>query len=136
MKAGLNHGDSPARRAEEEVREAENAFAATLAARDLAAFLGFVSLDAVFSGESGPHCGRDAVGEAWAPFFRETEAPFSWMAGEVLAREDGRCALSSGPVFNPRGVRVGTFTSLWRREADGRWRVVHDRGEAWPDDSQ
>jgi ketosteroid isomerase-like protein len=24
--------------------------------------------------------------------------------------------------------QVGTFTSIWRRESDGRWRIVFDKG--------
>ena len=37
-------------------------------------------------------------------------------------------AHSSGPVFNPKGERVATFNSIWRRESDGRWKVVFDKG--------
>jgi ketosteroid isomerase-like protein len=37
-------------------------------------------------------------------------------------------ALSSGPVRDASGRRVGTFNSVWRREGDGRWRVVFDKG--------
>jgi ketosteroid isomerase-like protein len=44
----------------------------------------------------------------------------------VLA--SGTLALSSGPVYDPDGKRAGTFNSTWRKEADGRWRVVFDKG--------
>jgi ketosteroid isomerase-like protein len=26
------------------------------------------------------------------------------------------------------GLRVGTFNSVWRLEADGKWRIVFDKG--------
>lgn len=39
-----------------------------------------------------------------------------------------RLALTSGPVLGPRGERIGTFDSVWRREAGGRWRVLFDEG--------
>ena len=45
---------------------------------------------------------------------------------EVLA--SGTLALSSGAVRDPAGKRIGTFNSIWRRESDGRWRVVFDKG--------
>jgi ketosteroid isomerase-like protein len=35
---------------------------------------------------------------------------------------------ASGPVLAPDGTRIGTFNSVWRREADGSWKVVFDRG--------
>ena len=44
------------------------------------------------------------------------------------ALDSGSLAYSSGPVFDPKGKRVATFNSVWRREADGTWRVVFDKG--------
>lgn len=113
------------------VRQAESAFAATMAARDLEAFMAFVSRDAVFLGETVIHFGHDAVRAAWAAYFEGSTAPFSWQADEVLVLRAGDCALSRGPVLDALGRRVGTFTSVWRKESDGQWRVIHDRGEAW-----
>jgi ketosteroid isomerase-like protein len=40
----------------------------------------------------------------------------------------GSLALTSGPVHDPEGKLIGTFTTIWRHEADGRWRVVFDKG--------
>jgi ketosteroid isomerase-like protein len=37
-------------------------------------------------------------------------------------------ALSKGPVYDPRGTLVSTFTSVWRLEKDGKWRIVFDMG--------
>jgi hypothetical protein len=31
-------------------------------------------------------------------------------------------------VFDPKGERVGTFNSIWRRDGDGKWKVVFDKG--------
>jgi hypothetical protein len=31
-------------------------------------------------------------------------------------------------VFDPQGKRIGTFNSIWRRETDGRWHVIFDKG--------
>jgi len=45
---------------------------------------------------------------------------------EVL--DSGTLALSTGPVHDPGGKRIGTFSSIWRREADGSWRIVFDKG--------
>jgi ketosteroid isomerase-like protein len=45
---------------------------------------------------------------------------------EVL--ESGTVAMSSGPVRDPAGTRVGTFNSVWRREPDGNWKIMVDNG--------
>ena len=41
--------------------------------------------------------------------------------------DSGRLGLSSGPVFDPAGERVGTFNSVWRR-TEGEWKIVFDKG--------
>ena len=111
-----------------EVRAREIAFAATMSDRDLGAFLAFVSPEAVFFAGNTPLRGRDAVEEAWSPFFDGEEAPFSWSPDVVQVLESGSLALSSGPVLNTSGEVVGRFNSIWRRDSDGVWRVIFDKG--------
>jgi ketosteroid isomerase-like protein len=110
-----------------EVREAETAFAATMASRDRAAFAGYVADDAIFFGDAVLR-GRSAVVDGWAMYFVGARAPFSWAPQTVEVLESGTLALTSGPVRNPDGRQIGTFNSIWRRDADGRWRVVFDKG--------
>lgn len=111
----------------QQVRDAENAFAATMAARDLQAFAGFLADDAIFFGNSAAR-GKNAVVEAWKGFYQGEQAPFSWRSETVEVLDSGQLAHSSGPVFDPQGRRVATFNSIWRREADGSWKVVFDKG--------
>jgi len=109
------------------VRAREVAFAKTMAERDHAAFTSFVADEAIFFGQT-PLRGRQAVAEGWKRFYEGTEAPFSWTPERVEVVASGTLAMSSGPVFDPKGVRVGTFNSTWRLEKDGEWRVVLDIG--------
>jgi ketosteroid isomerase-like protein len=111
-----------------EVRAAETSFARTLASRDRAAFASYVAEEAVFFGNGGALRGRPAVVAGWAMYFDQPQAPFSWEPDTVEVLESGTLALTSGPVRDPGGTRIGTFNSIWRREADGRWRVVFDKG--------
>jgi ketosteroid isomerase-like protein len=109
------------------VRAREEAFAKTMAGRDHAAFATFVADEAVFLGRTELR-GRAAVAAGWKPYFEGKEPPFSWRPERVHVVDSGTLAVSQGPVFGPDGARIGTFTSTWRLEKDGEWRVVLDSG--------
>ena len=111
-----------------QVFEAERGFAQSMADRDFAAFAAHVADDAIFFGPEGAQRGKAAVLAAWRPFFDGPAAPFAWRPETVEVLDSGMLAHSSGPVLDPAGKRVGTFNSVWRREPDGRWRVVFDKG--------
>lgn len=112
----------------DQVRDAERAFAATMTARDHAGFGAHLAEDAVFFDGDQPIRGKAAVQAAWKAFFERSTAPFSWEPETVEVLDSGTLAHSSGPVFDPEGNRVATFNSIWRRDADGVWRVVFDKG--------
>ena len=110
-----------------EVRQAEQAFARSMADRNLAAFASLLSKEAVFFSDKVLR-GKTAVIAGWKPLFEQPEAPFSWEPAEVEVLDSGTLAISSGPVRNREGKQVGVFNSIWRRESDGRWRVIFDKG--------
>lgn len=118
----------PVAQAERAVRAAEEAFAQSMADRDLEAFASFVSEEAVFFAGDQADRGKSAVLQRWSPYFEGETAPFSWAPDVVAVLPSGHLALSSGPVFDPAGTRVATFNSTWRLEEDGSWRVVFDKG--------
>jgi ketosteroid isomerase-like protein len=113
---------------EAELRAAETAFAKTMADRDAAAFATFLSPEAVFFGRSGETRGKEAVAQSWAGLFEGPLAPFSWRPEVAVVLASGQLGLTSGPVFNPEGKQTGTFNSVWRREPDGAWKIVFDKG--------
>lgn len=126
--SALAQGDLAALR--DQVRDTERAFARSMAERDHPAFVRFLAEEAVFfSGPGQVLHGRDAVAAGWKPYFTAAAAPFSWEPDEVEVLASGTLALSSGPVRDPSGKQVGRFNSIWRREPDGRWRIVFDKGE-------
>ena len=110
------------------VEAVERAFAKTMADRDHEAFSTFLSDETIFF--SGPMVlrGKEAVAQSWSVFFEGPEAPFSWEPEVVEVLDSGTLALSSGPVRNAEGAVVATFTSVWRQEAPGVWRIVLDKG--------
>ena len=113
------------------VRQAEIAFADSMAQRDFDAFQSFLAEDAVFFGGSGAAHGKQAVADRWASYFEEEAAPFSWAPEHVEVLASGDLGFSSGPVYNSSGRRTATYHSVWRLEEDGRWRIVFDKGARW-----
>jgi ketosteroid isomerase-like protein len=112
-----------------QVEATERAFAKTMADRDLAAFKRFLSQETVFFSGPTPLRGPDAVAAWWQRYYEKPQAPFSWEPKQVEVLDSGTLALSTGPVHDPQGKLIGTFTSVWRLEAPGVWRIVLDKGD-------
>ena len=110
------------------VEAREIAFAKTMADRDFDAFLNFISPEAVFFSGNEPKRGHDAISKAWASYYEGETAPFSWYPDVIEVLESGRLAISSGPVRAATGEIMGRFNSIWRKDEDGQWRVVFDKG--------
>ena len=111
-----------------QVADTERAFAKTMADRDHAAFASFLSDETIFFSGAKALRGKQQVADAWKRFYDGPAAPFSWQPEVVEVLDSGTFALSSGPVRNPQGKLVATFTSIWRLEAPGTWRIVFDKG--------
>jgi ketosteroid isomerase-like protein len=111
----------------EQVRKTEIAFARTMADRDHAAFTKFLAEDTIWLGRSVMR-GSKAVAEGWKRLYEGKEAPFSWEPERVEVNDSGTLGLSTGPVRDPAGKRVGTYNSIWRRGADGKWTIIFDNG--------
>src|SRR5262245_8750048 len=111
----------------QQVRATEIAFAKTLADRDVAKFRSMIAADVIWLADR-PLRGPDQVVTNWRKFFDSPQPPFSWSPEIVEVQEGGKLALSTGPVLNAAGKRVATYTSIWRREPSGEWKIIFDRG--------
>ena len=92
------------------------------------AFASFIADDAIFSPGPNTLRGKAAVLAAWSRYFEGEQAPFSWRPETVVVSAAGQLAATKGPVFDPSGKPIAEFRSTWRREPDGRWKVVFDDG--------
>lgn len=113
---------------EKQVADTERAFAKSMADRDHTAFTSFLAEDTVFFTGPTPLRGKAAVAAGWKRFYEKPAAPFSWAPEQVQVLDSGALALSTGPVFDAGGKKVASFTSIWRREAPGVWRIIFDKG--------
>ena len=48
----------------------------------------------------------------WKALYEVPKAPFSWEPETVEVIDSSDLAVSRGPVFNPEGKRIGTFTKI------------------------
>jgi ketosteroid isomerase-like protein len=111
----------------EQVRATEIAFAKTLADRDVKAFTRMIAPDVIWLADATLR-GPEQVLTRWQKYFDAAPPPFSWAPEIVEVQAGGKLALSTGPVLGPDGKRIATYTSIWRREPDGQWRIIFDRG--------
>ena len=127
LAAPIAPGAAPQEALADQVRATEIAFAKTLADRDLKKFVGMIAPDVIWLADEPLH-GPDEVLTRWRKFFEGPRAPFSWSPEIVEVQAGGTLALSTGPVLGADGRRVGTYTSIWRREKSGEWKIIFDRG--------
>ena len=115
---------------EKQVWDTELAFAKTMADRDFQAFTEFLAEDAIFLGNKSAARGKQAVAKRWAKFFKKDKAGFAWKPEKVEVLDNGTMALSTGPVWDDIG-RFSTYTSIWRKDDSGQWKVIFDKGDSY-----
>jgi len=113
---------------EQQVAKVERAFAQTMADRDFKAFATFIDQDAIFLAGKQAAKGKAAVLTRWEKYFEAEAAPFSWRPETVVVLADGNLALSTGPVFNKQGKLTAFYTSTWRKQSNGVWKIIFDKG--------
>jgi len=125
---GVGRARMPNADLRQQVIDHERAFAATMAQRDIDGFSRYVAREAVFMSGTESLRGREAVMNGWRRYFDGPRAPFAWEPEQVEVLASGTLAYSTGPVRDAAGRRIGSFNSVWRLEAPGRWTIVFDRG--------
>ncbi len=111
------------------LRDADRAHAATT---DAEGFLGFYSDDAFWLYTGQPVMdGKSEIGAWFAPAFARTEFVVGWEPTRVYVGPSGDMGYTSGDWHaswkdgdgQPQEL-TGTYLSVWRREADGTWKIV------------
>lgn len=141
--AGASGGDAartegatalPRAAAEASLRAADSALQAAVAAKDAARTAALYAMDAVLLPVAEPVVtGRPAIQAEWTKVFGipgfDNSARLTKV--EVAASGDlgytrGTYATTMAGTDGRSTTEVGKWVSVWRREADGQWRVVAD----------
>ena len=118
----------------------EASFARAVASKDPKVFTTFWSEDAaIFPPGEGLVTGREKILESWSPLLKDPDASLTWKPRRVEVSRSGDLGYTYGSYEsrhkgsdgNPV-VRTGHYVTIWRKEADGRWRAVLDIGSADP----
>ncbi|HEV8509239.1 MAG TPA: DUF4440 domain-containing protein [Gemmatimonadales bacterium] len=114
------------------VRSADIAWAQAFSRKDLAGYLAFVDSAAAIQQPNGPTVtGREAIRTLIEGFYALPNLRGTWHPAQVEAARSGDLAYSTGAYEltfdDPSGKPVterGRYLEVWRRHADGRWRMV------------
>jgi uncharacterized protein (TIGR02246 family) len=121
-------------RARRAVASADSAWAAAAAAHDLEASVNAMADDGVmFPPDQAPVVGRTAIKEYMAAAYAIPGFSVQWTTGEIKVASSGDLAYSFGRsryTVPDSGGTIRTIhakgVTVWRREADERWRCVAD----------
>ena len=116
------------------IRIADLELAKAVADRSLKSFVALVDDDAIFFGKEVSR-GKNAVSKAWLPFFTDRTLFLKWYPTDVEISSSGDLGYSIGEYErigkdasgNPATV-TGNYVSIWRKQRDGRWKIVLDIG--------
>lgn len=114
----------------------ELSFAQSVVDHDNAAFAAHVHTDAAFnSGHPQPKRGRDLIVRDWGDIIAGKGLKLLWYPSRVTIAGPGDVAWSSGPALFEWTERepaqrfaIGTYHSVWHKDADGVWRILFDEG--------
>lgn len=120
---------------------ADEAFAAATAEYRLEGWVGAYDSAGIQMAPDDPYTpGIPAIRAAMAPVFADSTFNLSWTPTMAFASEDGTLGYTLGTWvstrYNAEGkgqVVTGKYVTIWRKQADGSWKVVFDGGN--PDSS-
>ena len=116
------------------IKIADLELAKSVADRSLQTFVSLVDDDAVFFGK-GVARGRNAVSKVWLPFFTDRTLFLKWYPTQVEVSSSGDLGYTIGEyerigkdASGSSATVTGNYVSIWRKQPDGRWKIVLDIG--------
>lgn len=122
--------------AERAIREADVQFSEAAGKRDVEGFKKFLAADATTLRPDAPVIhGRDAFAERWTPLLSNPALKIRWEPLEARVAPGGDFGYTIGRYEITRTeaqatqiVSTGKYVTIWQKQSDGSWKVVHDSG--------
>jgi ketosteroid isomerase-like protein len=123
---------APARRA---LEDADHAFNQATASRRTDGWMEFMAEDGALIRGAGTLQGQPAVRDAITKMFADTSFTLTWEPLQVDVGSGGDLGYTVGhwvarfrDAKGAPGSNTGRYLTVWKREADGSWKVVQDIG--------
>ena len=125
---------------EKEIRALESAMMAAAAEKGAAGYMSFYAEDAVeLPSGSQMLLGKESIGKTMT-FLDDKNNRLTWSPVHVDVSASGDLAYSFGAYeFRSIGkdgkpsIEHGKYTTVWKKQKDGKWKVVLDMGNATPE---
>jgi len=138
-KRAANRVASGADQARTAMIQTDRDFAKTGAARDIEGFMSFVANDVRLFPEGTMATGKPALRAMWEGGFKDPNWSIHWapIAAEACSSGDLGYTTGSYETRSPGSdgkpvIRRGSYVTIWRKQADGTWKVALDIGSAAP----
>jgi ketosteroid isomerase-like protein len=113
--------------------EADRAFNRATTARRTDGWMEFIAEDGAMIRSTGTITGRAAIRQAMAKAFADTSFSLTWEPDQADASADlgytnGHYRARFRDDKGNEAVRTGRYLTVWKKQADGSWKVVRDIG--------
>jgi uncharacterized protein (TIGR02246 family) len=116
------------------VMETDAAWLKAVQAKDAAGAASYYAEDGRIMPQGMPIAqGREAIQQVWSEMFKMPDVSLSWENSETQVSSGGDLAYNIGKYDmsfkDPKGKPVvdkGKFVVVWKKQADGNWKVVAD----------
>ncbi len=132
-----NQSSSPSAGAEV-LMQADRDFAKATAERRLEGWVGYFAEDGV-SLANQPAVGREAIRATFKPLFDNASFRLEWAPVKAGILPSGTVGYTEGRATSyrtgPKGetlVQHSSYVTVWKKQADGSWKVVFDTGAPDP----
>jgi ketosteroid isomerase-like protein len=131
--------ENPAADATAALLQVDRDFAKTGVAKDIDAFMSFITEDVHFYSAGVMRTGKLALRESWAKGFAGPNWSITWapLYAEVGKSADLGYTTGSFEIHDKSSdgapvVRKGSYVTIWRKQPDGAWKVALDIGSFVP----
>ena len=117
---------------------ADRACAKITAEKGIDGWIGFLADDVAKVRKAGEKivAGKDAIRKQDAPLFADAKRQLTWEPVDAHAFADGKSGFTSGRYKvvgkgedgKEQVFATGGYITWWRKEADGKWKVIFDTG--------